>query len=76
MSNRVARPGEDEHSEWWKHAVIYQIAPRSFCDTDGDGVGDVRGILEHLDHLERLGVDAIWLCPIFPSSAPWPNSIS
>ncbi len=52
---------------WWKSAVIYQIYPRSFCDTTGDGVGDLEGIRRHLDHLEWLGVDAIWLSPFFRS---------
>ena len=52
---------------WWKSAVVYQIYPRSFCDTDGDGVGDLEGVRRHLDHLEWLGVDAIWLSPFFPS---------
>jgi alpha-glucosidase len=53
--------------EWWQRGVIYQIYPRSFQDSDGDGVGDLRGILERLDYLESLGVDAIWLSPIYPS---------
>jgi len=52
---------------WWQHGVIYQIYPRSFMDSDGDGVGDLPGILERLDHLTWLGVDAIWLSPIHPS---------
>ncbi|MCU1376042.1 MAG: putative glycosyl hydrolase, family 13, partial [Actinomycetia bacterium] len=52
---------------WWKSAVVYQIYPRSFRDTDGDGVGDLEGIRRGLDHLEWLGVDAIWLSPIFRS---------
>jgi alpha-glucosidase len=52
---------------WWKTAVVYQIYPRSFRDTTGDGVGDLRGILAGLDHLQWLGVDAIWLSPIFRS---------
>src|SRR5512147_3246139 len=52
---------------WWKSAVIYQIYPRSFCDTDGDGVGDLEGIRRRLDHLVWLGVDAIWLSPFYPS---------
>ncbi len=52
---------------WWKTAVVYQIYPRSFCDTDGDGVGDLEGVRRHVDHLVALGVDAIWLSPIFPS---------
>jgi alpha-glucosidase len=53
--------------EWWRRAVIYQVYPRSFRDTDGDGVGDLRGIRERLDHLEWLGVGALWLNPTFPS---------
>ncbi len=52
---------------WWQSAVIYQIYPRSFQDSDGDGIGDLKGILQRLDHLEALGVDAIWLSPVFPS---------
>ena len=52
---------------WWKHGVIYQIYPRSFMDANGDGVGDLAGIRRRLDHLARLGVDAIWLSPCFPS---------
>ena len=52
---------------WWKGAVFYQIYPRSYCDTDGDGVGDLEGIRLHLDHLEWLGVDAIWISPFFKS---------
>lgn len=52
---------------WWKHAVIYEIYPRSFQDTNGDGVGDLNGITQRLDYLEALGVDAIWIGPIFAS---------
>src|SRR3712207_5450627 len=52
---------------WWKSAVVYQIYPRSFADSDGDGVGDLCGILDHLDHLELLGVDVVWLSPVYPS---------
>jgi alpha-glucosidase len=52
---------------WWQDAVVYQIYPRSFQDSDGDGVGDLRGIIDRLDHLVRLGVDAFWLSPIYPS---------
>jgi len=52
---------------WWRDAVVYQIYPRSFQDSDGDGIGDLRGICARLDHLVWLGVDAIWLSPIYPS---------
>src|SRR6478609_6043894 len=52
---------------WWKRGVIYQVYPRSFQDSDGDGVGDLRGIESRLDYLADLGVDAIWLSPVFPS---------
>jgi oligo-1,6-glucosidase len=52
---------------WWQSAVVYQIYPRSFADSDGDGIGDLRGIERRLDHLAELGVDVIWLSPIYPS---------
>ncbi len=54
-------------SEWWRGAVIYQIYPRSFRDSNGDGIGDLDGIIEKLDYLARLGVDGVWLSPIFRS---------
>jgi alpha-glucosidase len=53
--------------QWWQSGVIYQVYPRSFQDTDGDGVGDLRGILARLDYLVGLGVDAVWISPIYPS---------
>src|SRR6202049_2335529 len=52
---------------WWKHAVIYEIYPRSFQDSNGDGVGDLNGITRRLDYLQSLGVDAIWIAPMYPS---------
>ena len=54
-------------ADWWRGAVIYQVYPRSFADTSGDGVGDLAGITEHLDHIASLGVDAVWLSPFFTS---------
>ena len=53
--------------DWWKNAVIYEVYPRSFQDTNGDGIGDLNGITERLDYLQELGVDAIWLTPVYPS---------
>ncbi|MDN6640903.1 MAG: alpha-glucosidase [Tetragenococcus sp.] len=53
--------------KWWKEAVAYQIYPRSFYDTNGDGIGDIRGVIEKLDYLEDLGIDVIWLSPVYKS---------
>lgn len=52
---------------WWKEAVVYQIYPRSFKDSNGDGIGDLRGVIEKLDYLKELGITVIWLCPCYPS---------
>jgi oligo-1,6-glucosidase len=57
----------EEQDVWWKHAVVYQIYPRSFADASGDGIGDLRGITGKLDYLHELGVDVIWLSPVYPS---------
>lgn len=54
-------------SEWWRGAVIYQVYPRSFADTNGDGIGDLPGVTAHLDHIASLGVDGVWLSPFFTS---------
>jgi len=64
-SSPAAKPTTDE--TWWKHAVIYEIYPRSFQDSNGDGIGDLNGITEHLDYLQALGIDAIWISPMYPS---------
>jgi alpha-glucosidase len=62
---------------WWRDAAIYQIYPRSFADSDGDGVGDLGGVLERLDYLEWLGIDAVWLNPITPSpNEDWGYDVS
>lgn len=58
---------EQEKKAWWKEAVIYQVYPRSFADSNGDGIGDLNGITEHLPYLEKLGVDVIWLSPVYQS---------
>ena len=52
---------------WWQDGIIYQVYPRSFQDTNGDGIGDLRGVIERLDYLKWLGVRAIWISPIYPS---------
>ncbi|MES2337778.1 MAG: alpha-amylase family glycosyl hydrolase [Pseudomonadota bacterium] len=59
-------PLSDTHP-WWEGGVVYQVYPRSFQDSDGDGIGDLAGIAQRLDHIASLGVDAIWLSPVFPS---------
>ncbi|MBU6252023.1 MAG: alpha-glucosidase, partial [Alphaproteobacteria bacterium] len=58
---------DSQRGEWWRGATIYQIYPRSFADSNGDGIGDLAGITQHLDYVAALGVDAIWLSPFFTS---------
>ena len=64
----VKAPAADaEGHQWWQHAVFYEIYPRSFADSNNDGIGDLKGITSKLDYLKDLGVDAIWITPCFPS---------
>jgi alpha-glucosidase len=69
----MAQQGEQQQlgaavpASWWRDGVLYQVYPRSFADSDGDGVGDLRGVISRLDHLEWLGIDGIWLNPTMPS---------
>ncbi len=68
---RMKSKGRDSRNEshylWWQRGVVYQVYPRSFADSDGDGIGDLPGVLARLDYLRWLGVDALWLSPIYPS---------
>jgi alpha-glucosidase len=65
MNTKVSAPSVSH--KWWKESVVYQIYPRSFKDSNGDGVGDLRGVIEKLDYLKDLGINVIWLCPMFKS---------
>ena len=74
---RQAETTEGSDEPWWKTAVLYQVYLRSFADADDDGVGDLRGLIGHLDHLEWLGVDGLWLSPVTPSpNADWGYDVS
>ena len=68
-SRLAARPvrGVGPRAEWWRHAVIYHVYPRSFVDSNGDGIGDLPGITARLGYIAALGADAIWLSPFYPS---------
>jgi len=66
--NTTNSTGPDSQvDEWWKEEIVYQIYPRSFKDSNGDGVGDLKGIIEKLDYIQSLGVTAVWLNPIYSS---------
>ena len=64
---KAATPAQATASPWWRGAVIYQVYPRSFADSNGDGIGDLNGISEHLDHISDLGCDGVWISPFFTS---------
>ena len=64
---KVYHAGGTAGQKWWQKAVIYEVYPRSFQDSDGDGIGDLGGIIQRLDYLAELGVDLIWICPIYAS---------
>jgi len=66
-TNKAKGQEADNTKKWWKEAVVYQIYPRSFKDSDGDGVGDLKGIISKLDYIKSLGIDVIWLNPIYAS---------
>src|SRR3979490_3176613 len=66
MSARVQR-AKARNTNWWRGGVIYQVYPRSFADSNGDGIGDLPGITHRLEHIASLGVDAVWLSPFFKS---------
>ena len=71
------RQSPPQSEPWWKSAVLYQIYPRSFADSNGDGAGDLSGIIDHLDHLQWLGIDGIWLSPVTVSpNADWGYDVS
>ena len=55
------------HKKWWKEKVVYQLYPRSFKDANGDGIGDLKGIIEKLDYIQNLGIDVVWLNPVYES---------
>ena len=67
VAQKDSRPVDAEGHQWWQHAVFYEIYPRSFSDSNNDGIGDLKGITSKLDYLKDLGVDAIWISPCFPS---------
>ena len=69
LASRISGAESGAGQEWWKSAVIYQVYPRSFADSNGDGIGDLPGVVAHLDYLATLGVDAIWLSPVYASPA-------
>src|SRR3984885_9605970 len=71
LTNAMPKAGADTAqagADWWRQAVVYQIYPRSFADSDADGIGDLRGITSRIEYLAWLGTDAVWLSPFYPSA--------
>src|SRR6266498_5236615 len=66
-SSAQTKAVDAEGHQWWQHAVFYEIYPRSFADSNNDGIGDLKGITSKVSYLHDLGVDAIWISPCFPS---------
>ena len=66
-AGEISKQSMENKNKWWKNAVVYQIYPKSFQDSDGDGIGDIPGIISRLDYLKKLGIDAIWLSPVYRS---------
>ena len=67
FAGEISKLSMENKNKWWKNAVVYQIYPKSFQDSDGDGIGDIPGIISRLDYLKKLGIDAIWLSPVYRS---------
>ena len=67
QKNEAAETEDSSERKWWKEAIVYQIYPRSFKDSDGDGIGDLKGIISKLDYIKSLGIDVVWLNPIYSS---------
>jgi alpha-glucosidase len=66
-SSAQQKPVDAQGHQWWQHAVVYEVYPRSFADSNNDGIGDLNGLASKLDYLQQLGIDAIWITPCFPS---------
>ena len=66
-TNHNKRRYKRMNKTWWKESVVYQIYPRSFCDSNGDGIGDLKGITKKLPYLKELGINVIWLSPVYQS---------
>src|SRR6266481_4974720 len=67
LAETQQKPVDAEGHQWWQHAVFYEVYPRSFADSNNDGIGDLNGIASKMDYLKDLGVDAVWITPCFPS---------